>query len=305
MDEPPVHDRLHLGRPAGRRVVRIGELVREAPVQVRAARVVALAQLRAVRVHGGQDPDLGVVDERGGARVGAVAVQKVVNQPDADLLADHLVAVNGGDVADRGLVLADPRVVRDLHHPELAPLHRLAEALEAREIGSRGGDRLQLGGERRVGVVGGRDRAGSGRQEALSRRAGLRGRGLLPLRFQPRLVGDPLDQEAEGRELVQLLVEDVAARAVEVDRVDVDVEQVQRLEILEPVLQEDLDREDRPRLSPAGGRGRGREGGERDGRDARRRGPGLASMAGSGRRRGGRRGPVAVIRVSRGQGTVD
>ena len=91
-------------------------------------------------------------DDPGDPRVGPVAVDEPVEDPQRHLDAHVLVGVGPAVEQDLGLVLVDAHVVRDLDRPQLATLVALADREALDDIGVGRGDRRDVGRELGVGV---------------------------------------------------------------------------------------------------------------------------------------------------------
>lgn len=139
-------------------------LVREAPVQVLVAGIVAtavialavafLGPLEAVRVHAGQDVYVRAVDQLGDTRVFFIPGEKVIHQVHQHLPGHRLVAVHVADVFELGF----PRrvhlgVLGDPDGPQLPAFHRQTYARQLGYVRVFLGQRLQTAGEVNVIVV--------------------------------------------------------------------------------------------------------------------------------------------------------
>ena len=208
----PVHQVGRLGRPVGRDVARVVVRIGEGAVEVDAGGVPALAERRAVGIDERHDPRLDVLDDVPRARVARVSLGEPVRETDQHLHPDQLVAVDRGEVADDGAVAAGIGRQADPHPPHPPPLRRRAGRRETHDVRVRGGERLQVGGQRVVGVVGRRGgirrrrRRGAGAETGLGPREAERlelvllRRGHVGDRLAPAVPLDVEPQPDEPRE---------------------------------------------------------------------------------------------------------
>ncbi len=94
----------------------------------------------------GVDPDLRVVHQPGGLRIGAVAGEQLVGEPQQEDHAAGLVAVHGGGQEDLGLVLLPFGVVGDAQGPQAVgprSIGRLPQDLQPAQLGMGLGQALQ------------------------------------------------------------------------------------------------------------------------------------------------------------------
>ena len=115
--------------------------------------VVAAAGRDPVRVQHRQHENLAVVHEVRDIRVGAVVLEKVVNEEDGDLHGDPFVPVGGAVEIDLGFGFVGFDIIAYLHQEDFAALDALAEGVEPGDVRVVRGELDHLGEEIRILVV--------------------------------------------------------------------------------------------------------------------------------------------------------